>query len=427
MRLLNTKTLEFDEFFESEIPKYLILSHRWQGKETTLQAFEASKRLPLSECTPGVAKIRKLCEMAVAADYEWCWADTCCIDKTSSSELTEAINSMWTWYAEADACYVYMPDVKKSDDTELETMLGRSTWFTRGWTLQEMLAPKRQQFFDGGWSLIGSRDDLDLEKALSSITGIDSKFFGNLEMIMSASICERFRWVSLRSTSRSEDLSYCMLGIFGVNMPLLYGEGHRAFLRLQSEILKVTDDETIFAWTDPACQQSGLLAAHPRVFANQTKHIHRKSWIYRPPSPLTSKGVELEIWASYDDIHNNDIFDAEINCMFEGSPELIALRLHKIDDITWYRADCNELHQVKLSSAGNPNKAPESELAAYNSSLLIHPEFGRPRDPHVNNFFQRQRQQSSASSIKRRLKIYVRQNQQAGFKAAREQPVLMGF
>jgi len=175
------------------------------------------------------------------------WIDTCCIDKTSSAELSEAINSMFSWYQKSQVCYAYLSDVSSSanDHYKAKSEFRRSNWFTRGWTLQELLAPKFVEFYDQNWVEIGTR--AAMQKLLHEITGIRT-----FDDIGSANVAEKMSWASRRVTTRIEDQAYCLMGLFGVNMPLLYGEGAKAFLRLQLEIWNMTNDESIFAWGDLA-------------------------------------------------------------------------------------------------------------------------------------------------------------------------------
>ena len=360
MRLLNTSTLVFEEFFDSSCPDYAILSHRWEGKETTLQELEASKPQKIQHCSSGVAKIKTFAATANFHGHSWCWVDTCCIDKKGSAELSEAIDSMWNWYAKAKVCYAYLNDVSIDQEPVKEEHLRNSAWFTRGWTLQEMLAPKSLHFFDTEWSQIGSRNEPTMQTILTAVTGIDFRFFGDIDAIHSATVLERMRWISQRQTSRAEDLSYCMLGIFGVQMPLLYGEGEGAFLRLQSEIMKVTDDETIFAWIQPGLEKSGLFANHPKMFANKNPNedtgkglrICRAVGFVRSPISLTSKGVELEIWAKPREISDNTI-NVLLNCRWEGRDRHIALDLEKLEDAIYRRVHCERLLGVRADSAAN--------------------------------------------------------------------------
>ncbi|OIW27820.1 hypothetical protein CONLIGDRAFT_551906, partial [Coniochaeta ligniaria NRRL 30616] len=166
------------------------------------------------------------------------WIDTICIDKSSSAELSEAINSMFKWYRNAAICYAYLSDVP-------QVRLEYSRWFTRGWTLQEMIAPQELRFYDANWDALGTKSDL-LDR-LCDITGVDTTALrgGNLRFF---SVARKMSWASRRQTTREEDIAYCLLGIFDISMPLLYGEGSKAFIRLQEQIIKEYDDESLFAW-----------------------------------------------------------------------------------------------------------------------------------------------------------------------------------
>ena len=244
MRLLDTKTLQIREF-HSDIPQYAILSHTWvDGEEVTLEDMAAPSREIQTKA--GYQKILQCCNQAVSDKWEFIWVDTCCIDKRSSAELSEAINSMYRWYADAKVCYAYLPDVKDRDHPESE--FANSRWFRRGWTLQELVAPSDVVFFGGEeWFKIGTK--ANLRDAISRITKIDISILRCSQDVFKASIAQRMSWASARKTTRKEDLAYSLLGIFGVNMPLLYGEGDNAFVRLQLELLNLTNDHTIFAWS----------------------------------------------------------------------------------------------------------------------------------------------------------------------------------
>ena len=279
MRLLHTKLLDFEEFFDSQIPQYAILSHRWAEKEVTFQDFEIGKQ----QIWPGFVKIRDCCAVAFSQGLDWVWIDTCCIDKKSSAELSEAINSMWRWYREAKECYVYLSDVQWESGMDLQNTLKQSSWFTRGWTLQELLAPSQIVFFDLKWNYISEKKKMLAE--LSAVTGIGAKYLNN---ISGASVATKMSWVSRRQTSRLEDMAYCLLGIFDINMPLLYGEGRKAFLRLELEILKSSGDESIFAWTSTSNQPyHGLLALWPDSFADSSD-ILQSTRFFSDPHPVNT-------------------------------------------------------------------------------------------------------------------------------------------
>ncbi len=154
MRLLNTATSKLAEFSGSEIPKYAILSHRWGAEEVTFQDIQNSNNLQGYIQTmanfEGWFKINGSCAQAIVDRYQWIWVDSCCIDKTSSAELSEAINSMFNWYRNSEVCYAYLSDVVSIQEEEA-LGFGTSKWFTRGWTLQELLAPKKLVFFVCTW------------------------------------------------------------------------------------------------------------------------------------------------------------------------------------------------------------------------------------------------------------------------------------
>jgi len=297
MRLLKTRTkeLEFEEFAGRDVPLYAILSHTWGSDEVSLQDVLSGARDMKDRA--GYAKIMGTRALAAAHGFDYVWIDTCCIDKTSSAELSEAINSMYRWYQEADICYAYLADVVASpgppgSGASLPARLGRSRWFTRGWTLQELIAPSAVIFLDAAWREMGTK--CGLHEALTRITGIPGGVLQGSSAPSSASVAQRMSWASKRKTTRPEDLAYCLLGLFDVNMPMLYGEGDRAFLRLQEEIIKTSDDHSIFAWDAPA--GDGPLATCPAAFANGGQFLPLES-----SNPLVdaitvnSKGVHLKV------------------------------------------------------------------------------------------------------------------------------------
>jgi hypothetical protein len=202
------------------------LSHTWEEEEVSFS--NIIEMVQGYTHKRGWYKIQKSCEQSLEDNLDYVWVDTVCIDKSSSAELSEAINSMFKWYRNATVCYAYLcdlPDLKFKD----------SRWFTRGWTLQEMIAPENLRFCDKEWNFKGSK--LDLLEPLTQITGTPTRILqgGNLRF---QSVARKMSWASKRTTTRIEDMAYCLLGIFEISMPLLYGEESQAFLRLQEEIIK---------------------------------------------------------------------------------------------------------------------------------------------------------------------------------------------
>lgn len=238
----------------------------------------------------GWSKIKEFCRKASKRGYEYAWVDTCCIDKTSSAEFAEAINSMFDWYRKADVCYVYLADYEHG--AEPEEQLPFCEWFGRGWTLQELIAPDNVWFYDEEWTYIGSKDDLcDL---ISRITSIPVPVLRGQEPHSDYSVAQRMSWAAYRETTRVEDTAYCLLGLFGINMPLLYGEREKAFFRLQQEILKSIYDQTIFAW-DPAESRvfdTSILAGSPRNFKHSSQILTPDGCTYQ--CSMTSHGVHTD-------------------------------------------------------------------------------------------------------------------------------------
>ena len=193
-------------------------------------------------------KIRRACAVARANGHRYLWIDSCCIDKTSRSELSEAINSMYQWYSRAVVRFAFLADVPAEEDHKAkDSCFRRSRWFTRGWTLQELIAPVVVLFLSMEWTFIGSKHDL--AELVSEITRISYNALLRVEPLEEFSVAQRLSWAATRETTRVEDRAYSLLGIFDINMPTLYGEGHRAFRRLQEEIMRRIPDQSLFAWT----------------------------------------------------------------------------------------------------------------------------------------------------------------------------------
>ncbi|KAF4584382.1 ankyrin repeat-containing protein [Ophiocordyceps camponoti-floridani] len=281
MRLLRTDDLSVCEFAYGYVPIYAILSHRWGRDEVTLQDVQAQ-----DGSKKGFTKIERCCARARQDGFRYVWIDTCCIDKTSSAELSEAINSMFVWYYRAGRCYVHLADVPYRS-------FGDSVWFTRGWTLQELLAPPECHFLDKNWAHIGTKTLL--QQAISDCTGIPLEILSGEADMETASIAQKMSWAAKRETTRVEDGAYCLLGVFGINMPLIYGEGERAFFRLQEEIMKVSDDHSLFAW-EASDARGGLLATSPAAFL-QCGSIVPFNPFDTPHEPWTvsSRGVYVDL------------------------------------------------------------------------------------------------------------------------------------
>jgi hypothetical protein len=295
MWLLNTINFKLHNFLNN-IPEYVILSHTWGDGEVTFGDFDK----PYARDMPGFRKIVDFCTLAIRDGYEWGWVDTCCIDKRSSAELSEAINSMYRYYWQAAVCYAYLADFDSSLYRLGLTALKSSRWFTRGWTLQELLAPDIVEFYNAKWEPLGTKSSL--VTALAAATKIEEKYLKNRANIKDASIGTRFSWAALRETTRVEDLAYCMLGLVDINMPMLYGEGPRAFYRLQLEIIRKTSEHSIFAWEPVQAVQKDwqlttVLAPSPSFFQNAAhiKLVEQAKFQEATTHEVTNNGLRITL------------------------------------------------------------------------------------------------------------------------------------
>lgn len=290
MRLINTSSLELEAFNDEQDVEYAILSHRWEDGEVSLQDFVASN----SKTTRGFTKIKCACSKAQEHGWKYMWIDTCCIDKTSSAELSEAINSMYRWYDSATTCYAYLSDIESLEDLE------KSIWFDRGWTLQELIAPKDLRFYNRYWKYVGSK--YDLTNRIFRRTKIPERILLG-EKPATCSIAARMSWAANRVTTRSEDIAYCLMGLFDVNMPMLYGEGAKAFVRLQEEIVKISDDQSIFAWPQQSQDPVGILATSPRLFESCADLYSTERASEAEPYSMTNAGLSIRLpvipWAMH--------------------------------------------------------------------------------------------------------------------------------
>ncbi|KUI73616.1 Vegetative incompatibility protein HET-E-1 [Cytospora mali] len=315
MRLINVHDYSMKEFYGHDIPAYAVLSHTWGDDEVLLSDMKSRKQYE-AYAKEGFAKIEFCCKQAKLDGWDWAWVDTCCIDKTSSAELSEAINSMFTWYSRAMICYAYLVDVVRTGDKDetLFSLVGQSRWFKRGWTLQELIAPIEVEFFDKDWGYLSSKSSW--ANFLEEITRIPSVVLRNAAELRHIPVGLRMNWAFDRETTREEDMAYCLLGIFDINMPLLYGEGPKAFMRLQEEIMKHLDDHTLFLWDLPPQAEnksfrilSGLLASSPQSFYGSPKMRTRELPPECPWPLVSNRGVQIRLrlkavpeisWAQFD-------------------------------------------------------------------------------------------------------------------------------
>ncbi|KIW17106.1 hypothetical protein PV08_04297 [Exophiala spinifera] len=251
MRLLELDTADTPRFVVTsshDIPFYAILSHTWGAEEEEVTFSDIRRGADDQKQKEGYRKIQFCAEQARRDGFCYFWVDTCCINKSDPIEVSKAINSMFRWYGDATKCYVYLSDVSIHDQDNgspsqrlWETSFRKSKWFTRGWTLQELLAPKSVEFFSREGERLGDRSGL--AQVIHEITSIPlTALYGTPMSHFSSD--ERLRWASNRHTKEAEDRAYCLLGIFDIFMPLIYGEGDYAFTRLQQEINRRNEGES---------------------------------------------------------------------------------------------------------------------------------------------------------------------------------------
>jgi tetratricopeptide (TPR) repeat protein len=276
MRLLHVDELgEFilTDFRGKTIPPYAILSHRWGSSEIL---FNDVMDRTYREKEDGYRKLEFCAKQAAQDNLQYFWIDTCCIDKWNLEELSKSINSMFQWYMNAKRCYVFLPDISVSTATDpvqrsdWEASFRASAWFTRGWTLQELIAPVSVEFFSCEGRLIGDKASLD--QLIHEITNIPLAALHNCPMDQFTTL-ERERWAESRTTTEEEDIVYCLLGILGVSMPADYGEKQEsARRRLQIEIESAGSAPSIIPFSRNhhfVGQESHLAKLEAKLFSNK--------------------------------------------------------------------------------------------------------------------------------------------------------------
>ncbi len=243
------------EFLDDDIPPYAILSHTWGGDSDEVTFKDLTE--DTGKKKDGYHKIRFCGKIAASHGLQYFWIDTCCIDRSSSAELSEAINSMFRWYSRAAKCYVYLSDVLRHDGStnsglsqiQWEVAFLKSKWFTRGWTLQELIAPVSVEFFSREGDRLG--DKTSLKEKVHEATGIPIHALQG-SPLSCFTVDERLSWAKRRETKRQEDSAYSLLGIFDIYLPAMYGEGKKnAFLRLMEKIDKPVKAESLNQASEP--------------------------------------------------------------------------------------------------------------------------------------------------------------------------------
>ncbi|KAG2129011.1 hypothetical protein DEU56DRAFT_502924 [Suillus clintonianus] len=268
--------------------QYAMLSHKWASAKDEPQYWQIKGSVYEMDAPREISKLQQFCTVSKKEGYRWAWSDTCCIDKTNNAELQESIISMFSWYKESAITIVYLADV--SDISQLKD----SQWFKRGWTLQELLAPGFIRFYKQDWQPLIDSDKNhkdELLTVLHDITRIEIKVLEKFQPGVD-NVKKRLSWVGGRTTKKIEDIAYCLmgkrhhsrwivlmplLGIFGIHMPVMYGEKLHAFVRLQKEIMALTDDLSLFDWLGESSTLHSYFAAHPRCFMTPSDDLRQDS------------------------------------------------------------------------------------------------------------------------------------------------------
>jgi len=344
------------KFSDDEVTEYAILSHRWIEQEVDynevvkLAKMTEEERSEIHQCD-GYRKILQSCEQATKDRYEWLWVDSCCIDKRSSAELSEAINSIYRWYVNSRICYVYLHDVHDSsfptarDDERYPWSNSWPEWFLRGWTLQEMIAPRDVRFFNRDWHPIG--DKSTLSPILEDITRVPWHILKEGLSSNRPCVAQIMSWAANRKTTQVEDRAYSLMGLLDVNMPLLYGEGKKAFHRLQLEIIRTSNDYSIFAW---GCNKikvwTGSILADDLSFfrdCNEMELMNRDEFIESlgrgipgelpwfaddrfGTFPITNRGIQIWLFLR-PRVGSDSVFEALLPCRPHPSCPPVAINL----------------------------------------------------------------------------------------------------
>jgi WD40 repeat protein len=369
-----------DEYEGQDIPAYAILSHTWGEGEVLFS--DVSPNPQHAFLKKSFPKVENAAERARLDGLAYIWIDTCCIKKESSAELQEAINSMYDWYARAVVCYVFLADFTYSiltqQDEAFEAALHCSRWFTRGWCLQELLAPDNVVFFSSDWTEIGTK--ASMAELIVSITSIDVEYLTRPQKIHSASVAKRMSWAAHRQTRRVEDIAYCLMGIFSVNLPMLYGEGTKAFLRLQEAIWERYEDQSLFMWANPHIAPDtphGLLADSPVVFADSGPccsfdHEQGKSNL-----KISSKGVRIQLQMQYAE---KKCYYAGLNCPVALDPghatqNIACIYLQKLDwgDEQFVRIHCNHLGHLRYNQGSLQSVFIPQQIHETDTEQILYP------------------------------------------------------
>ncbi|KAG9313647.1 heterokaryon incompatibility protein-domain-containing protein [Chiua virens] len=357
MRLLNSKSYQL-ELFHHLPTGYAIVSHRWGSELDEVLFDDIGDEARTRSKAIGYDKIKGTCAQAIRDGLNYVWLDTCCIDKNNSTELSEAINSMYKWYRKSDVCYAYLHDV--SDRTDFE----KSEWFTRGWTLQELIAPKRLKFFTKDWQYLGSREDL--RESILKVTGICPEVLQSPKNLQDITISQRMCWAAKRQTTKVEDRAYSLLGIFNVSMVPIYGIDDVAFEDLQYKLITKYSDQTLFSWyhtytqpedvemEDAPNHTTALVSTVPSAEDSAEAVTKTSASVSNsapaPPAPVpASAPAQPTIDSASDSVENDDTFLYNTTGLLTTSPSHY-LKTYEISDQDFRKNYVDRIRDISYRS-----------------------------------------------------------------------------
>ncbi|KAL0932109.1 het and ankyrin domain protein [Colletotrichum truncatum] len=292
MRLLHARTQQLYTFAYPPPVQYAIFSHTWSSPHDDEWSFYDSVGQEHDSIRHEI--ILRVCNLTQGHSLEFVWIDSVCIDKSSSADISKAINSLPKYFQKAAICFAFLVDLPCGTSVPCKDTWAQCRFWTRAWTLQELILPAKIQFYDSKWHLRGERSSQHLPSLISGITGIDEEILSRQRTLQQTSVARKMSWAALRKSSSPEDVAYSLLGLFDVYIPIVFGEGsRRAFRRLQEEILKHSNDASLFAWTSSEEEEyRGIFANSPREFlAFAQQDVTHLPFDFKGFVVLASKGV----------------------------------------------------------------------------------------------------------------------------------------
>jgi hypothetical protein len=386
IRFIHTSSYKVEIFHEPP-PKYVALSHTWRRDEVTFEDL-VDNTVPISSHAR-FGKLQGALKVAAYHGYDYLWVDSICVDRSSSAEVSFAVNAAWHLFRDASLCIAHLEDLpacRNHGTPPLDEAVWKScVWFSRSWTLMEILAPRHMKFFDQNWECRGAKSAPPIRNLLSRITRIDEDVLMDCRRLPGISLGKRMSWAAHRRSHHAEDVAYSLMGIFGVNMEILYGERERAFLRLQETILRDTEDVSLLGWISQPAQYGdgaaprGLLAASPDEFGLFAIRTWREPMHFPGEIYPANKGISIVA---------NFLVDGSSLVLdlgpLGGGPERFGISLQEVGHV-FVRTSPNRLCGVPTNSKSSLRRVTVKRTADAGATaamrLLENSETPRPRSP----------------------------------------------